>query len=68
MERELPDEMLSWNSQQTRQSKIVEQLSAIQQSNLQKLLDELQMFYSLYKAEQQLWKTQLTLEQHVQFA
>ena len=68
MERELSDEMLSWNSQQTRQPKIVEQLSAIQQSNLQKLLDELQMFYRLYKAEQQLWKTQLTLEQHVQFA
>ena len=32
--------ILSWNSQQTRQPKIDKQLSAIQQSDLQKLLDE----------------------------
>ena len=40
VERELSDEILSWNSQQTEQPKIGEQLSAIQQSDLQKLLDE----------------------------
>ena len=40
VERELSDEILSWNSQQTGQPKIGEQLSAIQQSDLQKLLDE----------------------------
>ena len=40
VERELSDEILSWNSQQTGQIKIGKQLSAIQQSDLQKLLDE----------------------------
>ena len=40
VERELSDEILSWNSQQTGQPKIGEQLLAIQQSDLQKLLDE----------------------------
>ena len=40
VERELLDEMFSWNSLQTGQPKIGEQLSTIQQSDLQKLLDE----------------------------
>ena len=40
VERELSDEILAWNSQQTGEPKIGAQLSAIQQSDLQKLLDE----------------------------
>ena len=69
VERKLPDEMLSWINQQIRQPKIEEQLSAIYNKvTCINYWMSLQMCCSLHQAEQQLWNTQLTPEQHVQFA